>query len=139
MSYAISVAHNSDAIGESYFSGEGAATFGAGAWGYLDDSVGKIKFAANTSEAAADVYGICQSPAKGVDMPLCILRSGQITIDVGGDIFPGPGVILFLGPDQWDAYRFSELAASAWITVLGYSTGKRTMMIDIRATGQQKP
>ena len=138
MAYAINVA-KCDTIGESQFNGESAGTFVTGLWGYLDDATNRMMYAANTAEATADVYGICQSPSKGPDMPLCVVRSGAITVDLGADRFPGPGVILFLGPDQYDGYQYSELASSAWITVLGYSTGLRTMMIDIRATGQQKP
>lgn len=140
MPYTISAAATVNAIGETLFNGESGGSFSTGLWGYLDSGTGRIKFAANTAEATADVYGICQSPSKGDDMPLGILRTGkEITIDLSGDIFPGAGVILFLGPDQYDAYLHSEIASSAWLTILGYTTGLRTMMIDIRVTGQQKP
>ena len=127
----------SETIGESQFSGE-SDPFYASNWGYLDESANRIKFARNTHEAYANVYGICQMSSHGDGMPMGIIRSGPITIS-SIDMFPGPGVILFLGTNEHSHMRFSELASSAWITVLGYSTGLRTMMIDIRATGQQKP
>ena len=137
MSYGMEFA-KSDVIGDSHFSGEGESLFNEGDWAYLDDPTGTMKYADNFTEEAADVYGVCQAPSRGTDMPLTIIRSGPITIR-GDDVFPGPGVILFLGNASELLFRYSELASSAWITVLGYSTGLRTMMIDIRVTGQQKP
>ena len=120
------------AMGNVFLASESIDT---GMYVYLDSTTGKIARAVNTNETAADVYGIVLSwPA--ADQPGPVITSGAITVQAGA--FASAGLLLVLSSTAGKCMDFGDRASGDSETIVGWTTGTDSFMLDISATGQQK-
>jgi hypothetical protein len=100
----------------------------AGEFVYLDESDGnKAKKADNTTAAKAAVYGMALNHAYS-GQPVNILTAGEVTI---GSVIPNVAQPLVISTTAGKCMDAGDLAASGFLTVVGYSSSATAMVIAI--------